>query len=99
MLEWAVSFKYRKEKQGPRNLRKGIMIGIRQLVSFGLRFLNYMLVNVLLGWIADIILFNRINQVIDDLFIGENGTEDGTRGVYTREVTGTSDGQIGQRGA
>ena len=75
------------------------MIGIKQIVSFGVRFLKFLLVNVFLGWIADIFLFDRINQAIDNLFISENGTENGARSVDAEDIAGTSNGQYGQRGA
>ena len=75
------------------------MIGIRQIVSFGVRFLKFLLVNVLLGWIADIVIFNRVNQAIDNLFTSEIGTEDGARSIEAEEPAGTSNGQYGQRGA
>ena len=75
------------------------MIGIRQIVSFGVRFLKFLLVNVILGWFADIVIFDRVNWAIDYLFSSENGTENGALSVEAEEPAGTSSGQYRQRGA
>ena len=72
------------------------MIVLKRLVTWGMQFLRYLLVNVLVGGILDVLIFNGVNQLIDDLFSGEDVTEDGTTGADAREDAHTRDGRDGR---
>ena len=61
------------------------MIALKKLVTWGIKFLRYLLVHVLVGGLVDLLIFNRVNQMVNDLFEGEEGTEEWARDVGARD--------------
>ena len=66
-------------------LGKGVMVVLKKFVTWGIKFLRYLLVHVLVGGLVDLLIFNRVNGIIDNLFNGEDGTEDLARNMDVRE--------------
>ena len=52
------------------------MVALKKFVTWGIKFLRYLLVHVLVGGLVDLLIFNRVNRIVNDLFEGEEGRED-----------------------
>ena len=60
------------------------MDALKKFVTWGIKFLKYLLVHVLVGGLLDLLIFDRINRIVDDLFEREEGAEDWARDVGDR---------------
>ena len=63
---------------------KRTMDVLKKLVTWGIKFLRYLLVHVLISGLLDLLIFDRINRIINDLFEGEGGAKDWARDVGDR---------------
>ena len=75
------------------------MFGLRQVASVCVRFMKFLLVNVTIGWLTDLLIFDRLNEAINGLFSSRDELENGAVGIEAEGTAGTSGGVIGRRGA
>ena len=70
------------------------MVALKKFVTWGIKFLRYLLVHVLVGGLVDLLIFNRINRIVNDLLVGEEGIEDWARDVDERNDALEREGRI-----
>ena len=75
------------------------MFGLRNVASVFGRFFKFMLVNVIFGWLTDLLIFDRLNEAIDSFFTSMDEYGSGVVGVEAEGATGGSSGENGRRGS